>query len=190
MMCFCFIVLMLCNCYVLLQMFFCISLGFVIAWAPYAIVSFLFIFNHGDWYMAPEGFVFPALFAKSSHIYNPFIYFYFNKTFQQELRGLLLSFWPKMGGNRVGIQVESGDQAPYPIHIQLQEKRCMKKSSFALSREKVHSKIKSKSRSRATRTNSNSFQGRQVYACWGSSSKNVATFLGSKSSKNSVPVSI
>ena len=36
--------------HVLLQMFFCISLGFVIAWAPNAVVSFLFIFNkeHGS----------------------------------------------------------------------------------------------------------------------------------------------
>uniref|UniRef100_A0A8C9WU42 Opsin 8, group member c n=1 Tax=Sander lucioperca TaxID=283035 RepID=A0A8C9WU42_SANLU len=75
-----------------LSMFFCISLGFVIAWAPYTIVSFLFIFHKGSQYMAPEGFVFPALFAKSSHIYNPFIYFYFNKPFQKELRCLLLSF--------------------------------------------------------------------------------------------------
>ena len=92
-------------------MFFCISLGFVIAWAPYAIVSFLFIFHKDNWYMAPEGFVFPALFAKSSHIYNPFIYFYFNKTFQQELRCLFVTLWPRLGGNRVGIHLATSHQS-------------------------------------------------------------------------------
>ncbi|XP_074541706.1 opsin 8, group member c [Halichoeres trimaculatus] len=173
-------------------MFFCISLGFVIAWAPYSIVSFLFIFNKGDRYMAPEGFVFPALFAKSSHVYNPLIYFYFNKTFQEELRCLLLSFWPKMGGNRVGVQVASHNQAPYPIHIQLQERRCIKKTSLALSRERTHTnnKSKNKSRSSATKHTSYRFHSRKVYACWGSSPKNVVTFMGSKSAKHSIPVSI
>uniref|UniRef100_UPI0037E8D233 opsin 8, group member c n=1 Tax=Semicossyphus pulcher TaxID=241346 RepID=UPI0037E8D233 len=170
------------------MMFFCISLGFVIAWAPYAIVSFLFIFHKGNRYMAPEGFVFPALFAKSSHIYNPFIYFYFNKTFQQELRCLLLSLWPKMGGNRVGVQVALGEQALYPIHIQLQERRCIKKQSLALSKDKSHSK--SKSRGKGTHTSSDRFHARQVYTCWGSSSKNVPTFLGNKSAKDSLPGSI
>uniref|UniRef100_A0A3P9AUW8 Opsin-5 n=1 Tax=Maylandia zebra TaxID=106582 RepID=A0A3P9AUW8_9CICH len=93
------------------MMFFCISLGFVIAWAPYAVVSFLFIFHKEHRYMAPEGFVFPALFAKSSHIYNPFIYFYFNKTFQRELHRLLLSTYHKLGGNRVGVHVTTAHQS-------------------------------------------------------------------------------
>ncbi|XP_061602965.1 opsin 8, group member c [Cololabis saira] len=106
-------------------MFFCISLGFVIAWAPYAVVSFLFIFHKEPWYMAPEGFVLPALFAKSSHIYNPFIYFYFNKTFRRELRCLLLSSYRRLGGNRVGVHVSVDQQAPHPIHIQLQERGCV-----------------------------------------------------------------
>uniref|UniRef100_A0A3Q2Z232 Opsin-5 n=1 Tax=Hippocampus comes TaxID=109280 RepID=A0A3Q2Z232_HIPCM len=115
------------------MMFFCISLGFVIAWAPYAIVSFLFIFHKENHYMAPEGFVFPTLFAKSSHIYNPFIYFYFNKTFQKELRSLLASFFPKMGANRVGVHAASSHPAPGPVYIQLQERGPIRKA-FASSR--------------------------------------------------------
>lgn len=99
-------------------MFFCISLGFVLAWAPYTIVSFLFIFHKDAWYMAPEGFVFPALFAKSSHIYNPFIYFYFNKAFRQELRSLLFSVFPRLAHNRVGVYTGNG---VHPMQIQLQE---------------------------------------------------------------------
>uniref|UniRef100_A0A8C6TZ92 Opsin 8, group member c n=1 Tax=Neogobius melanostomus TaxID=47308 RepID=A0A8C6TZ92_9GOBI len=107
----------------LTMMFFCISLGFIIAWGPYAVVSFLFIFYKDSGYMAPEGFVFPALFAKSSHIYNPFIYFYFNKTFQRELRDLLGSRCPALGMNRVGVQLPPSHPGPHPIHIQLKEYR-------------------------------------------------------------------
>ncbi|XP_037606987.1 opsin 8, group member c [Sebastes umbrosus] len=166
------------------MMFFCISLGFVIAWAPYTIVSFLFIFHKDSLYMAPAGFVFPTLFAKSSHIYNPFIYFYFNKTFQRELRDLLLAFWPKLGGSRVGVQVATGNQ--HPIHIQLQERHCVGKKS----QDRTHSKSKSKRRSNVAHTNSNRVLGRPVYTCWGSTSKNAATILDNKLAKGSLPVSI
>lgn len=100
-------------------MFVCISMGFVVAWAPYAVVSFLCIFHQDAGYMAPEGFVFPALFAKSSHIYNPFIYFYFNTAFRRELRSLLSSVWPGLTPNRVGVY--RGHGVHNPIHIQLQE---------------------------------------------------------------------
>ncbi|KAM9339233.1 opsin 8, group member c [Symphorus nematophorus] len=170
------------------MMFFCISLGFVIAWAPYAVVSFLFIFHKGSWYMAPEGFVFPALFAKSSHIYNPFIYFYFNKTFQKELRCLLLSFWPKLGGNKVGVHTATGHKAQYPIHIQLQERSCVQQRNFGLSQERTLSK--SKSKGKGTHTSSNRVRSRQVYACWGSTSKNAPSLLDNKPAKDAVPVSI
>ncbi len=170
----------------LLQMFFCISLGFVIAWAPYAVVSFLFIFHKENRYMAPEGFVFPAIFAKSSHIYNPFIYFYFNKTFQQELRCLLFFFWPKLGGNRVGVHTATGLQAPYPIHIQLQERGRTQKRNFGLTQDRTSGK----SKSQAMHISSNHVHGRPVYACWGSTSKNAPSLLSSKAAKGSLPVSI
>lgn len=140
-------------------MFFCISLGFVIAWAPYAIVSFLFIFHKGNWYMAPKGFVFPALFAKSSHIYNPFIYFYFNKTFQREFRYLLFTLWPRWGGNQVGIHFATGQQNPFPIHIQLQERGSVPK-------KKKKKKKESLSQDKAGKTHSNPLGMRPVYNCW------------------------
>lgn len=169
-------------------MFFCISLGFVIAWAPYAVVSFLFIFHKDNWYMAPEGFVFPALFAKSSHIYNPFIYFYFNKTFQQELRCLFITLWPRLGGNRVGIHLATGHHTPYPIHIQLQERGCAKKKKKSLSQDKSQSRTKSKGK--AEHTSSNRFSCRQVYACWESTSNDARSVLVNQPSKSSLPVSI
>lgn len=168
-------------------MFFCISLGFVIAWAPYSVVSFLFIFHKGNWYMAPEGFVFPALFAKSSHVYNPFIYFYFNKTFRQELRCLLSSLWPKLGENQVGIPITLDHQAPYPIHIQLQERGCIQKKNSVLYQDKTNSK--SKSKDKATHANTNRVQGRPVYNCWGSSSS-TPTHSMKKHAKTSQHTSI
>ncbi|XP_029352961.1 opsin 8, group member c [Echeneis naucrates] len=168
-------------------MFFCISLGFVIAWAPYAVVSFLFIFHKEPQYMAPEGFVFPALFAKSSHIYNPYIYFYFNKTFQRELRCLLHSFCPKLGANRVGVHLAAGHQPPYLIHIQLQERGRGQRKNFGLSQDRTHSK--SKSKGRAAHHSSDCVRDRPVYTCWGSS-KNIPTIIHKKSTKNSLPVSI
>nr|XP_046230042.1 opsin 8, group member c isoform X2 [Scatophagus argus] len=169
------------------MMFFCISLGFVIAWAPYAVVSFLFIFHKENIYMAPEGFVFPALFAKSSHIYNPFIYFYFNKTFQQELRCLLLSVWPRLGGNRVGIHIATAHQAPYPIHIQLQERGCIPKKNFGLSQDRTHSesKLKGKAMHKSSRVHD-----RPVHTCWGSTSKGTPSVLENKPTNCSLPVSI
>ncbi|XP_042565851.1 opsin 8, group member c [Clupea harengus] len=104
-------------------MFFCVSMGFVVAWAPYAVVSFLFIFHTEAMYMAPSGFVFPALFAKSSHVYNPLIYFYFNKAFRQELRGLLRCLFPGLASRRVGVR-QVASQVPAPaIQIQLQEQQ-------------------------------------------------------------------
>ncbi|XP_028253685.1 opsin 8, group member c [Parambassis ranga] len=168
------------------MMFFCISFGFVIAWAPYTVVSFLFIFHKEHRYMAPEGFVFPALFAKCSHIYNPFIYFYFNKTFQQELRCLLLSFYQQIGGNRVGIHITTGHQAPCPIHIQLQEHGCFQKKN--VSQDRTHNM--SKSKGKVLQAGSSGANGRPVHICWGSSTKSNPPIIDKKLPENSLSVSI
>uniref|UniRef100_A0A673BFA3 Opsin-5-like n=1 Tax=Sphaeramia orbicularis TaxID=375764 RepID=A0A673BFA3_9TELE len=160
------------------MMFFCISLGFIIAWAPYTVVSFLFIFHKDHRYMAPEGFVFPALFAKSSHVYNPFIYFYFNKTFKRELRSLIASFCPKLGGNRVGAHISKSNQAPHPIHIQLQE------------RNRAGSRHKHKNSSKSKELVISNNHGRQVYVCWGSTPKMVASSRGHRPEDKSQSVSL
>uniref|UniRef100_A0A668AP93 Opsin 8, group member c n=1 Tax=Myripristis murdjan TaxID=586833 RepID=A0A668AP93_9TELE len=163
-------------------MFFCISLGFVIAWAPYAVVSFLFIFHKDNWNMAPEGFVFPALFAKSSHIYNPFIYFYFKKAFRQELRCLLRSLCPRLVGHRVGVQSATVHQAPHPIHIQLQEQGFIQRKGFCLSQEKTQSKTR--------HTGSNHFHGRTAYSCWGSKLRVTPSTVDHRPAREFLPVSV
>ncbi|XP_010765078.1 opsin 8, group member c, partial [Notothenia coriiceps] len=165
------------------MMFFCVSLGFVVAWAPYAIVSFLFIFHEEQVYMASEGYLFPALFSKSSHIYNPFIYFYFNRTFQQELRHMLYSIWPKLGGNRVSVHVPIDHH--FPIHIQLQERRRVRKKSCGVSQDRTNSKSKGKEQHKCITNNQ-----KQVQTCWESMAKEAPKILEKNPGKDTKPVSL
>lgn len=58
-----------------------ISSGFLIAWTPYVVVSFWSMFHTREQgRMAPFVSLLPCLFAKSSTVYNPFIYFIFQHT--------------------------------------------------------------------------------------------------------------
>ncbi|KAK5852806.1 hypothetical protein PBY51_006645 [Eleginops maclovinus] len=167
-------------------MFFGVSMGFVIAWAPYAIVSFLFIFYEDHVYMASEGYLFPALFAKSSHIYNPFIYFYFNRTFQRELRQMLLVIWPKLGRNRVGVHFLIEHQ--FPIHIQMQERSRVQKKNVAVSQDRIQSKSKCKENEKCT-TN-NQVLDKPVQTCWESTLKEAPKILENNPEKHTQPVSL
>lgn len=63
-----------------------ISLGFFIAWTPYVAVSFWSMFHpHEQEHMTPLVTLLPCLFAKSSTVYNPFIYFFFQRASWREL---------------------------------------------------------------------------------------------------------
>lgn len=63
-----------------------ISLGFFIAWTPYVAVSFWSMFHPQEQdHMTPFITLLPCLFAKSSTVYNPFIYFMFQRTSWHEL---------------------------------------------------------------------------------------------------------
>lgn len=62
------------------QMAMMVSSGFLIAWTPYVAVSFWSMFNsQKQGQMAPSITLLPCLFAKSSTVYNPFIYFIFQR---------------------------------------------------------------------------------------------------------------
>lgn len=50
-----------------------VCIGFFVAWSPYAVVSMWAAFGHID-NIPPLAFAMPAMFAKSSTIYNPIIY--------------------------------------------------------------------------------------------------------------------
>ncbi|XP_042359832.1 opsin 8, group member a [Plectropomus leopardus] len=63
-----------------------ISSGFLIAWTPYVAVSFWSMFHSQEQArMTPFVTLLPCLFAKSSTVYNPFIYFMFQRTSRHEL---------------------------------------------------------------------------------------------------------
>nr|QYF06563.1 ciliary opsin [Macrobiotus sp.] len=47
--------------------------AFLFAWMPYAVVSLIVVFG-GDYLITPSAAAAPAIFAKSSIIYNPIIY--------------------------------------------------------------------------------------------------------------------
>ncbi|XP_064882115.1 opsin 8, group member b [Oncorhynchus nerka] len=64
-----------------------ISLGFILSWAPYGLVSLVSVVR-GSEFIRPEVTMLPCLFAKSSTLYNPLIYYIFSKTFKQEVKQL------------------------------------------------------------------------------------------------------
>ncbi|KAJ8009534.1 hypothetical protein DPEC_G00089870 [Dallia pectoralis] len=64
-----------------------ISLGFIVAWAPYALVSLWSVFR-GSEFIPPEVSLLPCLFAKSSTVYNPLVYYVFSNTFKREVKQL------------------------------------------------------------------------------------------------------
>lgn len=73
----------------LFQMAVMISSGFLIAWTPYVAVSFWSMFHSQEQdHMAPVITLLPCLFAKSSTVYNPFIYFIFQRTSSHKLHHL------------------------------------------------------------------------------------------------------
>ncbi|XP_068433601.1 opsin 8, group member b [Clinocottus analis] len=68
-----------------------ISLGFVVCWSPYAIVSMWSVL-HDSGSIPPEVSLLPCLFAKSSTVYNPLIYYIFSQSFRKEVKQLWLYF--------------------------------------------------------------------------------------------------
>ncbi|MFT7810702.1 opsin-5-like [Arapaima gigas] len=64
-----------------------ISVGFIGCWTPYAAVSLWSVFRSSE-PIPPEVSVLPCLFAKSSTVYNPLVYYLFSKTFKREVKKL------------------------------------------------------------------------------------------------------
>ncbi|KAM6954396.1 opsin 8, group member b [Aplochiton taeniatus] len=64
-----------------------ISAGFIVCWAPYGIVSLWSVFCSSK-SIPPVVALLPCMFAKSSTVYNPFIYYGFSNTFRKEAKRL------------------------------------------------------------------------------------------------------
>ncbi|GLD49523.1 opsin-5-like protein [Lates japonicus] len=102
----------------------------------------------------PRLLPFPPSLPKAPHIYNPFIYFYFNKTFQRSCAACSSHCGPSW---RKPSAHQWQHQILHRIHIQLQE------------RDRI-----CKSRGKVTHTSGKkSTFGRQVYTRWGPHQKNT-----------------
>ncbi|XP_049446139.1 opsin 8, group member b [Epinephelus fuscoguttatus] len=62
-----------------------ISVGFIACWAPYSMVSLWSIFRDSST-IPPEVTLLPCMFAKSSTVYNPLIYYIFSQSFKREVK--------------------------------------------------------------------------------------------------------
>uniref|UniRef100_A0A3B3ZQD8 G-protein coupled receptors family 1 profile domain-containing protein n=1 Tax=Periophthalmus magnuspinnatus TaxID=409849 RepID=A0A3B3ZQD8_9GOBI len=62
-----------------------VCIGFLTAWSPYAVVSMWAAFGRVD-AIPPLAFALPAMFAKSSTIYNPVIYLLLRPNFRKVMR--------------------------------------------------------------------------------------------------------
>ncbi|KAI9528187.1 hypothetical protein NQZ68_023167 [Dissostichus eleginoides] len=89
-----------------------ISSGFFIAWTPYVVVSYWSMFHSWEkGHMSPIISMLPCFFAKSSTVYNPFIYFIFQRTSWQELLRLQrLMFCCSHRGNLPAAGRKLGEQ--------------------------------------------------------------------------------
>ncbi|KAJ0061200.1 hypothetical protein NL108_013315 [Boleophthalmus pectinirostris] len=68
-----------------------ISAGFICCWTPYGLVSLWSIFR-GSRSIPPEISLLPCMFAKSSTVYNPLIYYFFSRSFKSEVNKLRFSW--------------------------------------------------------------------------------------------------
>ena len=71
------------------RMAFIMSIGFLFAWTPYAIVSLCAVLKVTEPITSPLMASLPALFAKTAACYNPVIYFLLFKKFRSSLRQTL-----------------------------------------------------------------------------------------------------
>ncbi|RXG73427.1 Green-sensitive opsin-1 [Armadillidium vulgare] len=79
-------------------MVFVMGVTFLFAWTPYAV--FALIMSFGDQRLVtPEAAVAPAIFAKSSCIYNPIIYVGLNTQFRSAWKGLMCGVMDELPKN-------------------------------------------------------------------------------------------
>ncbi|XP_077567380.1 opsin 8, group member b [Stigmatopora nigra] len=88
----------------LLLMAVLISMSFIICWSPYSMVSMWSALGPGD-PVPPQLSLLPCIFAKSSTVCNPVIYYIFSQSFKSEVKRLV-GFGPRLkpccGGENAG----------------------------------------------------------------------------------------
>ncbi|XP_024147222.1 opsin 8, group member b [Oryzias melastigma] len=95
-----------------------ISLGFIGCWTPYGLVSLWSIFNDSS-KIPPEVSLLPCMFAKSSTVYNPMIYYFFSKSFKREVKQLP---WLCVGANPCHVSNSVNDNNIYMVSVNVKSK--------------------------------------------------------------------
>lgn len=97
-----------------LQIAVLISVGFIGCWAPYGLVSLWSIF-HDSSTIPPEISLLPCMFAKSSTVYNPMIYYIFSQSFKREVKqlgGMCLGYNSCHVSSSINHNMVSADNKP------------------------------------------------------------------------------
>nr|XP_046229249.1 opsin 8, group member b isoform X1 [Scatophagus argus] len=100
-----------------------ISVGFIGCWAPYGLVSLWSVFQDSST-IPPEVSLLPCMFAKSSTVYNPMIYYIFSKSFKREVKQLR---WLCTGSNSCQVSNSINDNSVYMVSTDIKtrlEARC------------------------------------------------------------------
>ncbi|XP_065819892.1 opsin 8, group member b [Labrus bergylta] len=92
-----------------------VSVGFIGCWAPYGMVSMWSIFRDSST-IPPEVRLLPCMFAKSSTVYNPLIYYLFSQHFKREVRKLR---WHCLGSNTCRVSNSINENNIYMVSMDM-----------------------------------------------------------------------
>ncbi|XP_034555731.1 opsin-5-like [Notolabrus celidotus] len=95
-----------------------VSLGFMGCWSPYGLVSLWSIFRDSST-IPPEVSLLPCMFAKSSTVYNPLIYYFFSHSFKREVKQICLQC---MGSNSCHVSNSINDNSIYMVTMDMKHK--------------------------------------------------------------------
>ncbi|XP_037837629.1 opsin 8, group member b [Kryptolebias marmoratus] len=95
-----------------------ISIGFIGCWTPYGLVSLWSILNDSS-KLSPEVSLLPCMFAKSSTVYNPMVYYFFSQSFKQEVKQL---GWMCFGSNPCHVSTSINDNNIYMVSVNVKSK--------------------------------------------------------------------
>ncbi|XP_061562942.1 opsin-5-like [Cololabis saira] len=95
-----------------------ISVGFIGCWTPYGLVSlWSILYDSGK--ISAEVSLLPCMFAKSSTVYNPLIYYFFSQSFKREVKKLL---WLCLGSNKCHVANSINDNNIYMVSTNVKSK--------------------------------------------------------------------
>ncbi|XP_044024650.1 opsin 8, group member b isoform X2 [Siniperca chuatsi] len=95
-----------------------ISIGFIGCWVPYSLVSLWSIFCDSST-IPPEVSLLPCMFAKSSTVYNPIIYYIFSQSFRREVKQLC---WLCLGFNPCHVSNSINDNSIYMVSVDIKSR--------------------------------------------------------------------